>query len=143
MIATVLGPVEAQTITGSCSSREELLHHVVPRHETKEHGLAMRAIHDNPITLANLAEVRSSGDTGLLAPSNRLFSLDESVQELALLKDAGGGLVLACSTILDGRDPSGLAEISRRSGLNVVMAASWNEVLHDIGTCVCCIVSVS
>lgn len=133
MIPTVLGPVEAQSITGSCSSREELLHHqVVPRnHAAKEHELVtMRAIRDNPITLANLAEVRSSGDAGRLAPCNRLFSLDESVQELALLKDAGGGLVLACSAAGDGRDPSGLAEISRRTGLGVVMAASWNEVQY-------------
>lgn len=66
-----------------------------------------------------------------MAPSNRLFSLDEGVQELALLKDAGGGLVLACSTAGEGRDPSGLAEISRRTGLGVVMAASWNEVQYS------------
>lgn len=94
----------------------------------------MKALHDNPITLANLAEIRSSGDSGRLAASNRLFSLDESVQELASLKGGGGlvVLVLECSAVSDGRDPSGLADISRRSGVSVVMAASAKEV----GACV-------
>ena len=111
---------------GSCCSREELLHKVSPA--------VMKAIHDNPITLANLAEIRSSGDSGSLAASNRLFSLDESVQELASLKDGGGLIVLECSSAIgDGRDPSGLAEISRRSGVSIVMAASAKEV----GMCSC------
>lgn len=119
MIATVLSPVEAGSITGSCSCREELLH--------KASQAIMKTLHDNPITLGNLAEIRSSGDSGRLAASNRLFSLDESVQELASLKD-GDGLVLECSAVSDGRDPAGLAEISRRSGLRIVMAASAKEV---------------
>lgn len=123
MIATVLGPLDAGSITGRCCSREELLHKASPA--------IMKALHDDPITLANLAEVRSSGDRGRLAASNRLFSLDESVQELASLK-GGDGLILECSAVSDGRDPAGLAEISRRSGVSIVMAASAKEV----GVCV-------
>lgn len=126
MIATVLGPLDAGNITGNCCSREELLHKASPA--------VMKALHDNPITLANLAEIRGSGDSGRLAASNRLFSLDESVQELASLKDAGG-LVLECSAVGDGRDPSGLAEISRRSGVAVVMAASAKEKEVGVGVC--------
>lgn len=120
MIPTVFGPVKADAVSGSVLSREELLHRVSPE--------TMKTIHDNPITLANLAEVRSNGDSGRLAPSNRLFSLDESVQELASLDGAEVGLVLEGSTATEGRDPSGLAEVSRRSGLGIVMAASMKEV---------------
>lgn len=120
MIPTVLGPVDGAPITGAASAREVLLHGASPS--------SMKVIHDNPITLTNLAEVRSSGDTGRLAASNRLFSVDEGVQELASLKDAGGGVVLDCSTTEDGRQPSGLQDIARRSGLAVVMAASCKEV---------------
>ncbi len=127
-VPTVLGSVDADAavISGSICSREELLHRVSPA--------IMKTIHENPITLGNLAEVRSGGDSGRLAVSNRLFSLDESVQELASLKDVPGGeggLVLEATAAGEGRDPSGLAEISRRSGLSIVMAASVKEV-HTI-----------
>lgn len=131
-VATVLGAVNAAIISGSISSREELLHKVSPA--------VMKTIHENPLTMGNLAEVRSGGDSGRLAPSNRLFSLDESVQELASLKDVpggDGGLVVEASAASEGRDPSGLAEISRRSGLSIVMAASVKEVcLNWVFRCV-------
>ena len=41
--------------------------------------------------------------------------------------DAGGSLVLECSTPREGRDPSGLADISTRTGICIVMAASWTR----------------
>lgn len=116
MIATVLGPIHKSSVTGSCSAHEHLLQKPSPSD--------MKAIHDNPITLLSLAEARS-GDGGRFAASNRLFSLDESVQEIRSLVDAGGSLVLECSTQREGRDPSGLADISTRTGICIVMAASW------------------
>lgn len=125
MIATVLGLLDAGSIIGSCCCREELLHKASPA--------TMKALHDNPISLTNLVEVRSSGDRGRLAASNRLFSLDESAQELASLN--AGCLVLECSAVSDGRDPSGLAEISRRSGVSIVMAASAREVRMRVWVC--------
>ncbi|CAM9299642.1 unnamed protein product [Ectocarpus fasciculatus] len=118
MIPTVLLPVAADAVAGTCSSREELLHKA-----TTSTSSTTTAFHDNPITLASLCEARSSGD----ADRFRLFSLDEGVQELASLKDAGGGLLVECSTAAEGRDPSGLAEISRRSGLGIVLGASCQQ----------------
>lgn len=128
MIPTVLLPVAADAVAGTCSSREELLHKTTT---------SMTAFHENSITLASLCEARSSGD----ADRFRLFSLDEGVQELASLKDAGGGLLVECSTAADGRDPSGLAEISRRSGLEIVLGASCQQVQLD-GCSVCGAVNV-
>lgn len=125
MIPTVLGPVQAVSVTGSCSPREHLLNKPSPAD--------LKAFHDNPITLARLAEFRSGkvsggGATELDTASNKLFSLDECVQELASLKGVGSGLVLECSRQAEGRYPSGLAEISERSGMHIVMAASWRRV---------------
>lgn len=115
MIATVLGPIDKSFVTGSCSAHEHLLQKPSPSD--------MKAIHDNPITLLSLAEARS-GNGGRFAASNRLFSLDESAQEVRSLVDAGGSLVLECSTPREGRDPSGLADISARTGICIVMAAA-------------------
>lgn len=126
MIPTVLGPREASSVPGYCSPHERLIHKSSPSD--------LQAILDTPITLANLAEARHGSDTGRFAVSNKLYSLDESVQELGALVDAGGGLVLACGAVGDGRDPSGLAEIARRSKIGVVMAASWQWV-SDAATC--------
>lgn len=118
MIATVLGPIEPSSVTGGCSPHEHLLQQTSPSD--------LKDIHDTPITLLNLGDARSHPDH--LAASNRLFSPDESVQELGALVDAGGALVLACSTVEEGRDPAGLADISRRSGVRVVMGASSGGV---------------
>lgn len=126
MIATVLGPIDKSFVTGSCSAHEHLLQKPSPSEK--------KAIHDNPITLLSLAEARS-GDGGRFAVSNRLFSLDESVQEIRSLVDAGGSLVLECSTPREGRDPSGLADISARTGIGIVMAASWTRK-HVVSRCI-------
>lgn len=125
MIPTVLGPIESSSVTEGCSPHECLLQ--------KPSSEDLAAIKMNPLTLANLSEVRSCVDYGTFSVSNKLFSLDESVQELGALEDAGGALVVACETAEDGRDPEGLAEIARRSKVGVVMAASWN--LQGVSTC--------
>lgn len=126
MIPTVLGPIESSSVTEVCSPHECLLHRPSPED--------LAAINLNPITLANLSEVRSCIDEGRFSLSNKLFSLDESVQELGALEDAGGALVVACETSEDGRDPGGLAEIARRSKVGVVMAASWHHP-QGVSTC--------
>lgn len=82
-------------------------------------------VHEEPITLANFAQVRCQPESSHV--SDRLLSLDESVQELADLVYIGGakGLVLDCTSVQQGRSAAGLVEVGRRSGLHVVMAASW------------------
>lgn len=120
MIPTVLGPVEANDVEGKCSPHEHLL--------AKPSGMtaAMLAkVHGEPITLSNLPEVRRHPEGSHV--SDRLLSLDESVQELADLVHVGGakGLVLDCTSVGQGRSAAGLVEVGRRSGMHVVMAASW------------------
>ncbi|CAN0388561.1 unnamed protein product, partial [Ascophyllum nodosum] len=124
MIPTVLGPIEPSSVEGSCSAHEYLRYKPLPAD--------VEVAHQNPLTLANLSNVRSCGDDGRFSVSNKLFSLDESAQELAALVDASGALVVECATVGHGRDPGGLVEISRRSNVGVVMAASWRRVRATI-----------
>lgn len=51
-----------------------------------------------------------------------LSDIDLAVAELAPLIEAGGRTLVDCSNSDMGRNPKGLAEISRRTGINVIMA---------------------
>jgi predicted metal-dependent phosphotriesterase family hydrolase len=50
-----------------------------------------------------------------------LHDVDLAVEELGLFADAGGGTLVELTTREIGRDPVGLAEVSRRSGVRIVM----------------------
>ena len=59
-------------------------------------------------------------------PDNcRLDDADASVAELAAFVADGGRTVVDCTNAGMGRDPEKLAEISARTGLNVVMGSTW------------------
>lgn len=53
-------------------------------------------------------------------------------EELGRFTAVGGRTVIDCTNADIGRDPGALQEISRRSGVNVVMGAGWYiEAFHD------------
>jgi phosphotriesterase-related protein len=54
-----------------------------------------------------------------------LNEVELAVSELALFRAAGGGTVVEVTPPDLGRDPAKLAEISRRSGVHVVMGTGW------------------
>lgn len=127
MIPTVLGPIEPSAVTGKCSPHEHLL--------AKPPGMtpAMLAkIHEDPITLSNLGAIRSQPEGS--CASDCLLSLDEIVQELGDLVSAGGNsaLVLDCTSADQGRHPEGLVDVAKRTGMHVVMAASWRRVSGSV-----------
>lgn len=128
MIVTVLGPVEASSITGACSPHEHLLYtKPKPASGAPSGRAAAQPEVAVDITLANLAEVRSNPKR--FAASNGLHSVDETVQELQQLVSAGGALVMECTKVGDGgRHPAGLVEVANRCGLHIVMGASCLKV---------------
>ncbi|MBX3032022.1 MAG: phosphotriesterase-related protein [Chloroflexi bacterium] len=48
-----------------------------------------------------------------------------AVEELGLLREAGGRAVVDCTTVGLGRDPAGLRRVSQASGITIVMGAGW------------------
>jgi len=54
-----------------------------------------------------------------------LDDVDGVVEELGHFLDVGGRTVVEATNETMGRDPAGLVEVSRRTGLNVVMGAGW------------------
>ncbi|MBN6055631.1 hypothetical protein JYK22_27110, partial [Nonomuraea sp. RK-328] len=55
----------------------------------------------------------------------RLLSEDDATEELGLYRAAGGGTVVDSSPVGLGRDPLGLARVSRASGVHIVMGSGY------------------
>ncbi len=118
-VQTVLGIIDADSL-GVTLPHEHLLHDgsssFVEPTEASERNLAHQ-----PITLENLYWVQLHRFNSL---DNRKV-LDEQllIKETLLYKWAGGDTIVDLSP--SGRDPLGLARISRATGLNIIMATGY------------------
>lgn len=82
-----------------------------------------RDLADAPVT-ADLAWALRE-DPFFVADNLKLDDVDMVVEELAEFTAAEGSTVIEVSNVGMGRDPRRLAEISRASGVNVVMGCGW------------------
>ncbi|MQA98322.1 MAG: aryldialkylphosphatase [Streptosporangiales bacterium] len=119
IVRTVLGDVDPSAL-GHTQPHEHLLIDL-SRPKTTRRPVADRALDNAPITLENHYRVRRHHTSEDL----RLFDVDVAVDELARYTASGGGTIVDATSIGLGRDPRGLAEISRRSGVHVVMGAGF------------------
>ncbi len=128
------GPGDVQTVTGIRKSHE--LGVVLPfEHLLSDAGAGIdppveasaREIYFSPICEEVLSNVRYYG--GINQSILRLGNIDTMVDELSLFKQWGGGTVVDCSSTPLGRDPTGLAQLARRTGINIVMSTSYKSVI--------------
>ncbi|QDZ14164.1 phosphotriesterase family protein [Humibacter ginsenosidimutans] len=75
-----------------------------------------------PLTLANLAEVRNGSPN---ADNDVIDDLDLVTEEVEAFARLGGGAVVDVTVAGIGRDPRALLELSRRTGLHVVMGGGF------------------
>lgn len=122
-VATVLGPLPSGDL-GPVMVHEHLLNdasaawHPPPQDDREGWRIARE-----PVRMEFLARLRE--DPYLSQDNCRLDDLDLAAEELARYRDAGGGTVLDQTCTGMGRDPLGLREISRRSGVHVVMGSGY------------------
>lgn len=62
---------------------------------------------------------------GCCLDNARFDDLESMVEELGNFSAAGGRTIVECSNADIGRDPLALREISKKSGLNIVMGSGW------------------
>ena len=84
---------------------------------------------DAPITLENLGWIRRN------YYSNRsnleLMDLDTTIEEVRKYSEVGGGAIVDATTTGIGRKPDALAQISRESGVHIVMGTGFYvEAVH-------------
>jgi phosphotriesterase-related protein len=119
-IQTVLGLIEPAEL-GFTQTHEHLLCSLIPAALREEYV-------GEPITLENVGYLRKNW---LANPENlHLSSEPEAIDELNLFKQSGGGAIVELTVIGIGRDPEGLARISRATGVHVVMGAGFYNAGH-------------
>jgi phosphotriesterase-related protein len=127
-VQTVLGPIDPELL-GTTLIHEHLLIDE-SRQFMEPVGASERILAYQPVQLDNLWWVK-------LHPLNNLDNVRFTDEKLAIkestqYKLAGGNTIVEVTTggVL-GRDPAGLARISRATGLNIIMGAGYHvEALH-------------
>lgn len=116
-VMTVLGPVEPESL-GLTLTHEHLYL------DARAAGTSPEAAQEGRrLTWANVAEARWDP---LGFPDNLAFTnVDLTIAELGPFREAGGGTIVDVTPANLGRSPRALAEISRRSGVQVVMGGGF------------------
>jgi phosphotriesterase-related protein len=121
-VQTVLGPVEGNTL-GNVLIHEHLLNDHSSYFKVPDLEIEKKQAFQ-PVQLENLYLVRLNPFCN--RDNLRVNEIDLIVKELSILKAYGGHTIVECTTgSFIGRDPQGLANIARKTGLNVVMGTGY------------------
>ena len=121
LVETVLGPVHPSEL-GATSTHEHVYLDFTsmyrPARDTPSPELA-----DAPIALENLGWIRRnyySNHSNL-----QLMDIDTTIREFRKYRKVGGGAIVDATTAEIGRNPHALAQISRESGVHIIMGAGY------------------
>lgn len=120
-VQTVLGLIDPGWL-GSTQTHEHLLIDLSPGVPVPAQAGRKGRFYE-PITLRNYGWVRRNWNLNL--DNSRLTSEADAIEEMRLYRAAGGGSIVDGTSIGIGRDPEGLARISRASGVQIVMGAGY------------------
>jgi len=120
LVQTVLGPIQPSEL-GATTTHEHLyidfsFMYRPPQDSALDLG-------DAPITMENLGWVRHNHYSN--HANLQLMDVDTAVSEAGLYKAVGGGAIVDATTIGIGRDAKALEQISRETGVHVVMGAGF------------------
>ena len=120
-VQTVLGPIDPSKL-GPTTTHEHLLIDFRFMFREPSEASAQHRAHQE-ITLENRGWIAYNHYSNI----SNLWLVEEEVaiNEVRMFKRAGGGTIVDATTIGIGRDPMGLARISRDAGVNVVMGAGF------------------
>lgn len=117
-IQTVLGVVEPNELGVTLSHEHMICDASFQYKEPEDHSLGYGLV-----TMDKLEWLKRNQVSNL--DNLRLLDEDTAIEELNLFKDAGGNTVVDMGNNGLGRDPVGLARISRATGVNIVMGAGY------------------
>ena len=84
---------------------------------------SLRDLYYKPVSFETLGWIRHHGIHNI--DNGKLLDINTAIEEVDLFKQYGGGTLVDVTSIGIARDPIGLARISRHTGVNVVMGASF------------------
>ena len=120
-VQTVLGPIEPEQL-GVTLTHEHLLLDISVVH-TPPTTASEKEFYELPVSPETIGRIRH-----YQAPNRddaQLQSVSTAIDEVGLYKQHGGDSLVDATSIGLARDPLGLARISRATGVNVVMGASY------------------
>ena len=121
LVQTVLGPILPSEL-GSTTTHEHLYVDFSfmyrPAQDSPSPELA-----DAPITLENLGWIRRNYYSN--RSNLKLMDLDTTIKEVRKYSEVGGGAIVDATTAGIGRKPDALAQISRESGVHIIMGAGF------------------
>ena len=120
-VQTVLGLVEPERL-GITLTHEHLLIDMSPLFAPPEQAAAMGNYYQ-PVSLGNVGRIRHWAQPNL--DDVQLTDIDVAIDEANTYRQYGGGTLVDATSIGIKRDASGLARISRATGVKIVMGASY------------------
>ena len=84
---------------------------------------SLRDLYYKPVSFETLGWIRHHGIHNI--DNGKLLDINTAIEEVDLFKQYGGGTLVDVTSIGIARDPIGLARISRHTGVNIVMGASF------------------
>lgn len=120
-IQTVLGLIRQEQL-GVTLPHEHLLIDLSGLYQPDGRASA-KDFFNQPVSLETLGRIRYYAAAN--ADNYRLFDVSTAISEVMLYKQYGGDSIVDATSIGIARDPVGLARISRATGVNVIMGASF------------------
>ena len=120
-VQTVLGPIEPSEL-GITQTHEHLLVNTHAIRPEPTEASAQQIFHA-PLSPSISAYIRHYGMENL--DNAVLDDIDVAIEEVSLYKRQGGQAIVEVTSNGIGRDPSGLEQISRSTGLHIVAGASY------------------
>ena len=118
---TVLGAIEPERL-GITLTHEHLLIDMSPLFDVPQQAGA-KGFYYEPVSLETAGRIRHWGQRNL--DNVQLTDVDAAIDEASIYKQYGGGALVDATSIGIKRDAEGLARISRATGVNIVMGASY------------------
>ena len=127
LVQTVLGPAHPSEL-GSTTTHEHLYIDFSfmyrPAQDSPSPELA-----DAPITMENLGWIRRNYYSN--RSNLQLMDLNTMIGEVRRYSEVGGGAIVDATTTGIGRNPNALAQVSRDSGVHIIMGAGFYvEAVH-------------
>lgn len=120
-VMTVQGPIDGEQL-GVTLMHEHLLIDVSYKW-VQPTEVTLRALAEQPITLANLGYLRRN--IGAVKANYRLDDVDTAAAEAFAFKREGGATIVDVSPVGIGRDPQALRAVSALAGINVVTCTGY------------------
>ena len=120
-VQTVLGPIAPADLGQTLTHEHMLIDLTVNAHPPA--SASGKAFFDAPVSMETVGRIRHYKDANF--DDAQLFDVDTAIDEVALYGQHGGGSLVDATSVGIARDPAGLARISRATGVNIVMGASY------------------